>query len=102
MCLFRKFHLQGSRDPKTRSLLVVNEQFSDKCKATNGTLWTDTNYAESGEAMKSFIAEKRLKKIISLIKPGDYLFIQFGHNDQKTYSGAYLEAHTGYREYLKS
>jgi len=42
MCLFRKFYLQGSRGPKTRSLLVVNEQFSDKRNAANGTLWTDT------------------------------------------------------------
>ncbi len=44
MCLFIKFHLQGSRGPKTRSLLIVNEQFSDKRNAANGTLWTDTNY----------------------------------------------------------
>lgn len=58
------------------------------------------NYAESGEAMLSFIRENRLKKILSQIKPGDYLFIQFGHNDQKKQSSAYLEAHTGYKKYL--
>jgi len=44
MCLFIKFHLQGSRGPEIRSLLVVNEQFSDKRNAANGTLWTDTIY----------------------------------------------------------
>jgi lysophospholipase L1-like esterase len=59
------------------------------------------NYAESGEAMKSFIAEKRLMKISTQIKKGDYLFIQFGHNDQKPQSSAYLEPFTGYKEYLK-
>jgi hypothetical protein len=43
MCLFREFHLHGLRNPKMRNLLVVNEQFSDKHNAANGTLWTDTN-----------------------------------------------------------
>jgi hypothetical protein len=42
MCLFRKSHLQGLRSPKMRSLLLVNEQFSGKLNAVNGTLWTDT------------------------------------------------------------
>ena len=41
------------------------------------------NYAESGETLESFIAANRLKKILSEIKRGDYLFIEFGHNDQK-------------------
>jgi len=59
------------------------------------------NYAESGEAMKSFIWERRLEKIMSIIRPGDYMFIQFAHNDQKPASSAYLEANTGYKEYLR-
>jgi len=41
------------------------------------------NHAESGETIRSFIAEQRFAKVMSLIQPGDYLFIQFGHNDQK-------------------
>jgi len=41
------------------------------------------NYAESGESLRSFIAEKRLDKILSQMKAGDYLFIEFAHNDQK-------------------
>jgi len=41
------------------------------------------NHAESGETIRSFVGEDRLAKILSLIRPGDYLFIQFGHNDQK-------------------
>ena len=41
------------------------------------------NHAESGETIRSFVSEQRLSKILSLIQPGDYLFIQFGHNDQK-------------------
>lgn len=41
------------------------------------------NYAESGESASSFIGAGRLKKIMTKIKPGDYVFIEFGHNDQK-------------------
>jgi lysophospholipase L1-like esterase len=41
------------------------------------------NHAESGETIKSFVTEQRFAKVFSLIQPGDYLFMQFGHNDQK-------------------
>lgn len=41
------------------------------------------NYAESGEAASSFISAKRFAKLLSKMKKGDYLFIEFGHNDQK-------------------
>jgi lysophospholipase L1-like esterase len=41
------------------------------------------NYAESGEAANTFIAAKRLKKALTQIKAGDYIFMEFGHNDQK-------------------
>jgi lysophospholipase L1-like esterase len=41
------------------------------------------NHAESGETTRSFVAEHRLAKIMTTIKPGDYLFIQFAHNDMK-------------------
>jgi lysophospholipase L1-like esterase len=42
-----------------------------------------SNQAESGLALHSFEGQRRLKKVLSMMKPGDYLFIQFGHNDQK-------------------
>jgi lysophospholipase L1-like esterase len=32
------------------------------------------------------VGEKRLAKVLSLIQPGDYLFMQFGHNDQKPHA----------------
>ena len=41
------------------------------------------NHAESGESIKSSIGARRFEKIFSTIKPGDYLFLQFGHNDMK-------------------
>lgn len=41
------------------------------------------NYAESGLATFSFIAQKRLDKILSQMKKGDYVIVEFGHNDEK-------------------
>lgn len=41
------------------------------------------NFASSGRALRSFRAERRFEKLLSLLKEGDYVFIQFGHNDQK-------------------
>jgi len=41
------------------------------------------NEAESGETIRSFVGEHRLDKIMSTLGSGDYLFMQFAHNDQK-------------------
>jgi len=58
------------------------------------------NHAESGETLKAFRGEKRLDKILSQIKAGDYLFTQFAHNDQKQGS-SYVDPFTTYKEQLK-
>ena len=58
------------------------------------------NYAESGETLRAFKGERRLEKIWSMAKPGDYLFIEFTHNDQKQGS-SYLEPFTTYKQTLK-
>lgn len=41
------------------------------------------NYAESGESSNTFIGANRLKKALSQMKAGDYIFVEFGHNDEK-------------------
>ncbi len=41
------------------------------------------NHAESGETYRDSIGRRRLDKILSLLKPGDTVIMQFGHNDQK-------------------
>lgn len=60
------------------------------------------NHAESGETLKSFISGLRLAKVLSQLKRGDYLFIQFGHNDQKeSWPQTYAEARSTYQAYLR-
>ncbi len=58
------------------------------------------NHGESGESLKGFIGEKRLDKVASVIKPGDWLLIQMGHNDQKE-KGDGVGAFTTYKAALK-
>lgn len=60
------------------------------------------NHAESGETLKSFITGLRLAKILSQMKRGDYLLMQFGHNDEKqSWPQTYVEARTTYEAYLR-
>jgi lysophospholipase L1-like esterase len=40
------------------------------------------NRAQNGRSTKSFLAENRWQPVANDLKPGDYVFIQFGHNDE--------------------
>jgi len=42
-----------------------------------------SNHAVNGRSSKSFIDEGRWQRVLDKLKPGDYVFIQFGHNDEK-------------------
>lgn len=41
------------------------------------------NYAESGESANTFLAAHRFDKALTQMRKGDYVFVEFGHNDQK-------------------
>ncbi len=41
------------------------------------------NHAVNGRSSKSFISEGRWDEVLRRLKPGDYVIIQFGHNDEK-------------------
>lgn len=61
------------------------------------------NYAESGESANTFIAAGRLAKALSQMKAGDYLFVEFGHNDQKQQGpgkGAYYSFATSLKTFI--
>jgi len=42
-----------------------------------------SNHAESGLTARTFIGSFRLDKILTTLKKGDYVFVEFGHNDEK-------------------
>ena len=59
------------------------------------------NHAQNGRSTKSFIAEGRWQKIVDALKRGDYVFIEFGHNDEKLDKpGVGAAANGEYRENL--
>ncbi len=61
-----------------------------------------SNQAQSGETLKSFANALRLDKILSQMKKGDYLFIQFAHNDSKAnWPQTYVDPETTYKAYLR-
>jgi len=59
------------------------------------------NHAMNGRSSKSFIKEGRLAAILDVIRPGDVLLVQFGHNDQKSDPAVGTEPWTTYRSSLR-
>ena len=59
-----------------------------------------SNQAESGETLRGAIHARRLDKILGDMKRGDFLFVQFGHNDMKE-KGAGVGAFTTYKADLE-
>lgn len=51
------------------------------------------NYAESGESIKSSLSANRFKKAYAGLKKGDWMLVQFGHNDMKEKSPDALETY---------
>jgi lysophospholipase L1-like esterase len=58
------------------------------------------NHGESGESYSASLGRRRVDKIASLMKPGDYLLMQFGHNDQKE-KGEGVGPFTSYKANIK-
>jgi acetyl esterase/lipase/lysophospholipase L1-like esterase len=60
------------------------------------------NHAVNGRSTKSFIDEGKWRAVERALKPGDYVFIQFGHNDEKAEDSArYAAPYTAYRKNLE-
>ncbi|GGO07537.1 rhamnogalacturonan acetylesterase [Saccharibacillus kuerlensis] len=58
------------------------------------------NEAVCGRSSQSFIEEGRLDRILQAIREGDYLLIQFGHNDAKDDPERHTSPWSSYRECL--
>ncbi len=59
------------------------------------------NHAQNGRSTKSFIDEGRWQAIVDKLRKGDYVFIEFGHNDEKDQDPKrFAAANTDYRNNL--
>ncbi len=61
--------------PETGWGMELGSFFNEKVQIDNRAL--------NGRSTKSFINEKRWDAILTTLKQGDYVLIQFGHNDEK-------------------
>lgn len=66
---------QAKAFPETGWGMQIGSFFNEEVKVDNRAL--------NGRSTKSFINEKRWESVLNTLKEGDYVFIQFGHNDEK-------------------
>ena len=59
------------------------------------------SHAKNGRSTKSFLDEGRFAPVEQAMQPGDFLFIQFGHNDEKADEARHTDPDTTYRENLR-
>ncbi len=59
------------------------------------------NHAVNGRSTKSFIDEGRWDEVMKRIQPGDYVVIQFGHNDEKEDEARHTDPHTTFKANLE-
>lgn len=60
------------------------------------------NHAIGGRSSKNFISQGRLDEILRVINPGDYLMVQFGHNDASIGIDDRYASPADYKEYLRT
>lgn len=60
------------------------------------------NHAIGGRSSKNFITQGRLDAILRAIRPGDYFFVQFGHNDATQGVDDRYASPADYKEYLRT
>ncbi|MEN2413214.1 rhamnogalacturonan acetylesterase [Flavobacterium mesophilum] len=78
------------RNPEHGWAQVLQSYFNDDIMVVNK--------AVNGRSTKSFINENRWDSIYKKLRKGDYVFIEFGHNDEKIEdSTRYTNPHTAYR-----
>ncbi|MDB5121879.1 MAG: lipolytic protein family [Mucilaginibacter sp.] len=84
---------QGGKDYPLRGwMMMMPDFFNDNVVIHNA--------AVSGRSTKNFREEGYWKKVIDSVKPKDYVFIQFGHNDEKTDSVHHTDPKTTFRQNL--
>lgn len=74
----------------------IGQEFDRYCKRDYIIL----DYGKNGASSKSFYDAGRFEPAIAAMEEGDFLFIQFGHNDIKNKEDRHTEPYSTYQEYL--
>ena len=98
IALVALFMLTAATQEKVTTIFIIGDSTAAKKDLSKGSpergwgmalqCYFDDNifvddHAVNGRSSKSFINEKRWQKVLEKMKPGDYVIIQFGHNDEK-------------------
>ena len=108
------FSIDLYRNADVRIFLIGDSTMADKPLADNPergwgqmlpSFFNDrvaiANYAKNGRSTKSFIDQGLWQAVFDQLRKGDYVFIQFGHNDEKKEdSTRYSAPHTAYKQNL--
>jgi lysophospholipase L1-like esterase len=114
MLLIMGLSIDLYRDAEVRIFLIGDSTMADKPLADNPErgwgqmlpMFFDDrvaidNYAKNGRSTKSFIDQGLWQAVLNQLKEGDYVFIQFGHNDEKKEdSTRYAAPQTTYKQNL--
>lgn len=112
LCAF-PFVINVNRKHKTTIYTIGDSTMADRSEESQEAGWgqmlhehlTDAivvdNHAMSGRSSKSFITEGRWNTVLKLLQPGDYVFIQFGHNDEKADTTRHTDANTSFKDNLR-
>jgi lysophospholipase L1-like esterase len=60
-----------------------------------------SNHAVNGRSSKSFLDEGRWQTVLNSLLTGDYVIIQFGHNDEKSDATRHTDPYTTYKNNLE-
>jgi len=107
------FEMKINRKHKPTIFSIGDSTMANKGEGTEEAGWcqllnehlTDAiivdNHAQNGRSSKSFITEGRWKRVVDLLQKGDYVFIQFGHNDEKADTTRHTDANTTFKDNLR-
>lgn len=79
--------------PETGWGMIMQEFCNEKATVRNHSL--------NGRSSKSFITEGHWARILDSLEKGDYVIIQFGHNDEKPDTARHTDPFTTYKQTLR-
>jgi lysophospholipase L1-like esterase len=84
---------KASVAPETGWGMVLQDYINEEAKVQNRAI--------NGRSSKSFLSEGKWKTVYDSLQKGDYVIIQFGHNDEKPDSVRHTDPFTSYKQILK-
>lgn len=96
-------HLAGDSTMATKERKTPNPEYGwgEALPRYFSERLTVVNHATNGRSTKSFIDEGRWQKLVDALQPGDWVIVQFGHNDQKPDAARHTEPRGTYAANLR-